>query len=210
MRLIFAAEKPEAGRIIVDGKPVKLKRPGDAVQMGIGLLPEDRKEQAILSKMSNLSNITIASLNKFKKIIYINKSQQRKKCKEVTEDLKIKYANLEQQIKFLSGGNQQKCILARWLISGSNILILDEPTRGIDVGAKQDVYTIIRELAKNGLAILLVSSEMPEILNLSDRVIVMHEGEITAELEGSDIAEDIIIRHAFGEKQLKAAGGWNE
>ncbi len=157
--------------------------------------------------MSNLATNTIASLGQFRRLFYIDSRQQQEKSAKVSENLKIKYASLTQQIRYLSGGNQQKCVLARWLIAGTDILILDEPTRGIDVGAKQDVYATIKDLAKSGLTILLVTSEMPEVINLSDRVIVMHEGEITAELTGADINQETIIQHAFGEKQLKVSGG---
>lgn len=196
-RLIFGAEIPDSGEIFVNGKKVAIKSPNDAVHYGICYLSEDRKQYGLITEMSVEDNITIASMeNLCKKFGFID----RKKCMEAADKyasiLHIKTASLNSLVKSLSGGNQQKIVVAKWLLRNTDILIFDEPTRGIDIGAKDEICDLLIQLADMGKSVIMISSEMQEILRVCDRIIVMHEGEITGEVDAGTATQEDIMRLA--------------
>lgn len=201
-RAIFGADERQKGNIYIDGKEVFLNSPKDAIKNGIALIPEDRKQQGVLLKMSIAHNITFASIKKLSKNTVINKKEEKQLVEKCIKKLQIKTPSDSQLVKNLSGGNQQKVVLAKWLAAYSNIIIFDEPTRGIDVGAKYEIYTLMNRLVKNGKAVIMISSEMPELLGMSDRILVMHEGEMVGELSKKEATQDLIMHLASGEKQM--------
>jgi ABC-type sugar transport system ATPase subunit len=197
-RIIFGAEKKAGGRVLVEGKEVRIGSPRDAVALGIAYLPEDRKVQALVLPMNVRENLTLAvhrALRRFRAFL------GRKKEEELTDSyvssLRIRIATREQVVNDLSGGNQQKVVIAKWLATRPRILILDEPTRGIDVAAKAEVHRIVSDLAAEGVSIILISSELPEILALSDRVLVMHEGRVKTVLEKDQATQQAIMSAAL-------------
>ncbi|NLU53681.1 MAG: sugar ABC transporter ATP-binding protein [Clostridiaceae bacterium] len=198
MESIFGIAGYDSGEIYINGKKVDIKTPRDAIKHGMAFLTEDRKRTGIMAVLSVRDNITIASMDKFKKGLFLNKKEINATCNEEKSRLSIKTPNLDQLIKFLSGGNQQKVLISRWLLTTPDILILDEPTRGIDVGAKSEIHRLMCGLAKEGKAVIMISSEMPEILGMSDRVIVMHEGRITGEFSRSEADQEKIMQCATG------------
>lgn len=197
MRLIFGADKKNSGEIIINGQPMKINNCVDAVNYGIGYLPEDRKQYGIVLGLSVKDNCVMARLDNYLKGKTFVKD---KKCINDTEkyikDLKIKTPTYNQLVKNLSGGNQQKVVIAKWLIKDTDILIFDEPTRGIDIGAKEEIYNLIERLASQGKSIIMVSSDLPEVLRLSDRVVVMCEGRKTKELDISESNQEAIMKYA--------------
>lgn len=199
-RAIFGADERQKGNIYIDGKEININSPKDAIKNGIALIPEDRKKQGVLLKMSIAHNITFASIKKLSKNTVINKKEEKELVEKCIKKLQIKTPSAAQLVKNLSGGNQQKVVLAKWLAAYSNIIIFDEPTRGIDVGAKYEIYTLMNRLVKNGKAVIMISSEMPELLGMSDRILVMHEGEMVGELSKEEATQDLIMHLASGEK----------
>jgi len=193
VRTLFGADKKLSGQVLINGKPVVINSPADAVQLGLGLVPEDRKNQGLLSGMSVAENITINNLKKLTRAGFIKKGSELNTARSLVERLRIKLSSIQQNIDSLSGGNQQKVILARWLDCNARIIIFDEPTRGIDIAAKAQIHQIMRELVEQGASIIMISSELPEILEMSDRIIVMHEGKITGELNRTEATEEKII-----------------
>jgi ribose transport system ATP-binding protein len=193
VRAIFGADKKLAGKIFIDGKAVTINSPGAAVQFGLGLVPEDRKSQGILSEMSVIENITITNLKKLTRAGFIKKRKETRAANSLVERLKIRLSSIQQRINSLSGGNQQKVILARWLDSNARIIIFDEPTRGIDIAAKAQIHQLMNELLNQGVSIIMISSELPEILEMSDRIMVMREGKISGELKRDEATEEKII-----------------
>lgn len=181
-RAIFGADVFHSGEIYVNGKKVTIKDPYTAVKNGICYLSEDRKRYGLMLDKSVAENTALSSLEKFIKFGWIRDKQIANESRKYNEKLKTKTPSMEQLLKNLSGGNQQKVIIARWLMKDSDIFIFDEPTRGIDIGAKSEMYELMEELAANGKSIIMISSELSEIQRLSDRVIVMCEGRITGEL----------------------------
>ncbi|MDR1271884.1 MAG: sugar ABC transporter ATP-binding protein [Clostridiales Family XIII bacterium] len=199
-RVIFGAEKCDAGEILVDGRPVKIKSPGKAIALGIGLLTEDRKAQGVLLRLSIKWNTSITVLKQISNAFAVTSGRREKSLvEELKDSLKIKTPSIEQLVVNLSGGNQQKVALAKWLASKSKILIFDEPTRGIDVGAKQEIYTLMNELAGQGMGIILISSDMEEILGISDRLIVLSEGKYAGTLEKDRFSQTEVLKLASGE-----------
>ena len=198
MRAIFGADAIDAGEIYINDKKVNIKSPKDAIKNNIGFLTEDRKNQGLILKLDVKQNVTLPNLEKITKNTVICFKEEKAICERLVEDLSIKTPSLLQKIKFLSGGNQQKVVLAKWLATQSKILIIDEPTRGIDVGAKVEIYKLINKLTKAGHTVLMVSSELPEILGMSDRVYVMHEGKITGELTRQEATQEKILHYATG------------
>ena len=178
-RLLFGADKIESGNIFINGKQVSIKSPKDAVKFGIGYLSEDRKRFGLIVDKSVEENTVIATIEEFKKGLFIDRKKSVKVSDKYAKELKTKTPNVSQLVKKLSGGNQQKVVIAKWLVRNCDILIFDEPTRGIDVGAKSEIYNLMEELVKAGKSIIMISSELPEILRMSDRVAVMCEGRIT-------------------------------
>jgi ribose transport system ATP-binding protein len=197
-RAIFGADRIETGEILLNGQPVRLRSPKEAVARGIGMVPEERKRQALFMNMPIRYNVGIASLPARSPGGIVRHAGQRKLAEEFVRKLSIKLSSIDAPVKSLSGGNQQKTVLARWLATEPKVLILDEPTHGVDVGAKADIYQLMRDLAAAGIGIILISSELPEILNMSDRIVVMHEGRITGVLDGRGATEDQVMAYATG------------
>ena len=195
-RLIFGADKKDSGKIFINGKEVTINTPEDAVAHGIGYLSEDRKRYGLIVDKSVEENTVISSLNDFVKGIFIDKAKSKEVSKKYVESLKTKTPSVSQLVKKLSGGNQQKVVIAKWLVRNSDILIFDEPTRGIDVGAKSEIYALMERLAKEGKSIIMISSELPEVLRMSDRVIVMCEGRITGILDIAEANQEVIMQSA--------------
>jgi ribose transport system ATP-binding protein len=183
MRTIFGADKKSAGKIIIAGQEVKINTPRDAIENGIAFITEDRKKQGLVLVRSVKENISLTDINQIMNGLVIEADQEADLADQFIEKLNIKTPDREQEVRFLSGGNQQKVVLAKWLIRETKILIFDEPTRGIDVGAKKEFYSLMNELAASGVGIIMVSSELPEILGMSDRIIVMNQGKIAGELD---------------------------
>jgi len=193
---IFGAVPAVSGTVKVKGKPVHIKNVADAMKIGIAMVPEDRAKTGLVLPMACTTNMTFAILKNMSKFGFVDTKQEKKYFDEYVDYLQIKLRSGEQTVKELSGGNQQKVVIAKWLLTQPDILILDEPTRGIDVGAKAEVYKLIAELAKQGKAILMISSEMQEVLQLSDRVYVMCEGHVTAELNRDELSGHAIMTAA--------------
>jgi len=200
-RAIFGADPIDSGEIYINGIKKNITSPLDAITNGIGLLPEDRRTQGLVQKMSVLENITLPSLDSFVDRIFLKKKRETIKSREFIEQVNIKTPSPFSKVSFLSGGNQQKVVLAKWLCANVEIIIFDEPTRGIDVGAKVEIYKLICNMAKAGKAILLISSELPEILGMCDRILVMHEGRITGELSRQEATQEKILSYATGRKK---------
>lgn len=195
-RAIFGADPYDSGEIIVKGKRVNIKTPADAVRYGIGYLSEDRKRYGLLLIKSVAENTAIATMERYVSAGWITDGKLKNEAANMNAKLRTKTPSMEQLVKNLSGGNQQKVIIARWLIKNSDILIFDEPTRGIDVGAKSEIYSLMNELAKQGKSIIMISSELVEILRMSDRVLVMCEGRKTGELDIAEATQEKIMQLA--------------
>ncbi len=198
VRAIFGIDSFDSGEITLEGKSLNIKSPLDAVDNGIVLVPENRKEQGLVLLRSVGYNITLTVLKKFINRIKVNKKLEESIVEDYIERLSIKTPSKEQRAGNLSGGNQQKIVIAKWLATNPKVLILDEPTRGVDVGAKSEIYSIMNTLAKQGVGIIMVSSELPEVINMSDRVLVMCNGEIGGVLEKEEIDQEIIMHYATG------------
>jgi ribose transport system ATP-binding protein len=199
-RALFGADKIESGQIRINGELVHITSPMDAVSHGIGYLSEDRKRYGLATGLSVSDNAILASYDMYENGLFIHAKQVEKVTSGFVERLRIKTPSLNQLLKNLSGGNQQKVVIAKWLIKNSDILIFDEPTRGIDVGAKSEIYTLMNELVKDGKSIIMISSELQEILRMSDRIVVMSEGRITGKLSIEDASQESIMKYATMQK----------
>ena len=197
-RLLFGVDHSRSGEIIMNGRSITINHPIDAIRAGIGFVPESRKEQGLFLQMAIQENITINAMPRLSVAGLLNRPRLRSVAQKQVESLNIRLASLDQSVINLSGGNQQKVVLARWLTLNPDVLLLDEPTRGVDVGAKAEIYRIMSQLAQAGVAILMISSELTEILGMSDRILVMHEGDIVAELPGRTTTQEEIMFHATG------------
>ena len=198
MRAIFGLDKIRSGEIFLDGKPVSIRSPKDAISNGIALVPEDRKDQGILPNLSVKGNITISVLKQYiNRFFGIEVDKEEQIALKAISNLNIKTPNSEKLISQLSGGNQQKTILGRWLETEPKVLILDEPTKGIDVGAKSEFYKIICECAKIGMLVIVVSSELPELIGISDRIVVIREGRISGFVDRKDATEELLLKYAM-------------
>jgi ribose transport system ATP-binding protein len=184
------------GEISIEGKPVYISSVSDAIRAGMALVPEDRQLQGLIMDMDVTENTTLASLEKVLSFGFIDRKKERVLCKKFRDKLNIRLASFDQAVETLSGGNQQKVVISKWLASDPKILLLDEPTRGVDIGAKQEIYNIIEELAASGMGIILVSSELPEILSMSDRILVFSASRLTATLTREEASEEIIMKAA--------------
>lgn len=198
--LIYGYRKLESGELFLDGKPVKIRSPKDAVKNRIGLIPEDRKGKGLLLSFDLESNIALPSLPKISRLTFMSRRKIKALSEEQRQALHIKTPTMKQLTKNLSGGNQQKVVLAKWLAAECDTLIFDEPTRGIDVGAKQEIYKLIRQLASEGKCIIMISSEMEELLGVSDRIIVLYEGKLSGELHREHFTQENVLALASGEK----------
>ena len=197
-RAIIGADARQGGRIFIKSQEVPVRHPGDAIRRGLGFLPEDRKTQGLVQGLSVGDNIALPSLGRWSRAGIVSTSQQAGAARRLVQDLRIKAAGLDQTVVQLSGGNQQKVVLAKWLAAHADVLIMDEPTRGIDVGAKVEIYELMNGLTARGAAILMISSELPEILGMSDRILVMRLGRIVAEFEAAAATQERVLRAALG------------
>ncbi|MBO0958703.1 xylose ABC transporter ATP-binding protein [Neobacillus sp. MM2021_6] len=191
------------GVVMIDGKETNIKMPADAIHAGLAYVSEDRKRYGLVLGMDITKNSTLVALNKVMKLNIIDTALEVKRSDEITKKMKLKAPNLEAKVSQLSGGNQQKVVLSKWILNNPKILILDEPTRGIDVGAKYEIYKIINELVEQGVAIVIISSELPEVLGLSDRILVMAEGKITGEFLRNEATQEKIMTCATGGVRLE-------
>ena len=196
-RAIFGLDSFESGEILLKGKAVQIRSPKDAISKGIGYVSEDRKALGFIPELSVNQNISLSSILNFSKRWLIDENKERKATAKIAYELKIKASGLNQKVINLSGGNQQKVVIARVLMASPFLIILDEPTRGIDIGAKQEIYKLIRELTKNGLAVIMISSELPEILGMSNRILVLSKGKQTAILTQKEANQEKIMKYAL-------------
>jgi rhamnose transport system ATP-binding protein len=203
-RAIFGIDKPDVGHVEVDGRRLPPARPLAAMRAGIGFVPEDRRQQGLVMDLSIARNATMTRTGSLSRMGLIRGVAENRLAREWATRLQLKFHRLDDPAGFLSGGNQQKVVLAKWLATEPKVLILDEPTRGIDVGTKAEVHRLMSELAGRGLAVLMISSELPEVLGMADRVLVMHEGRLTGELTRDEADEESVIRAATG--QMAATG----
>lgn len=202
MRAIFGIDSKSAGSIRIDGREVEIKKPRDAINAGIGFVTEDRKNEGLMLIRNCKENTSLVALRKFEKGIHVNLRQEAAECAEYVDKLRIKTPSLAQRVLNLSGGNQQKIVLAKWLMSDAKVLVLDEPTRGIDVKAKVEVYNIINEIASSGKTVVMVSSEMTELIGMCDRIIVMCRGQITGEVDRAEFTQEKLMFLAAGGQAL--------
>lgn len=198
MRAIFGLDPIDSGEIFIEGKKVHIKNPNDAMKYGIALVPENRKEEGLFLIQSVKFNATLKVLDKFMEFIKVNKKVENDIVNKYVKKMSIKTPSTEQLVGNLSGGNQQKVVIARWLATEPKVLILDEPTRGVDVGAKAEIYLIMNELVNSGVSIIMISSELPEIINMSDRVLVMCNGSISGSLNRGELTQEKIMHYATG------------
>ena len=196
MRAVFGLDAVESGEILLNEKKLAIKSPSDAIQNGIAMVPEDRGRLGLVKILSIARNLSLPNQDRLAPRFFVHKKQEDREAKELMREFSIKAPDITTQTRQLSGGNQQKVVLAKWFKRGLKVLIMDEPTRGIDVGAKTEIYKLMVRLAKKGYAIIMVSSEMPEILGMSDRIYVMHEGRITGELSRNEATQEKIMRYA--------------
>ncbi|NLG74489.1 MAG: sugar ABC transporter ATP-binding protein [Chloroflexi bacterium] len=208
-KVIFGEMPKISGRVIINGKEVDISHPEEAINNGIGFAPEDRKREGLVLIRSVLENASIAILKQLSRFTFVNQHRERSVVSGFIEKLQVRTPSVEQEVSKLSGGNQQKVVLARWLAAKPKVLILDEPTRGIDVGAKAEIYRLIDDLANEGLGIMFISSELPEILGLSDRIYVMQNGRITGELSAAEATEEAVLALAMAD-QLTATASRSE
>jgi D-xylose transport system ATP-binding protein len=190
--------KRERGQLVLDGRPVAIHDAGQAIAAGLGLVSEDRKRYGLVLGMDVTENSTLASLLRFSRLGVIDKNREIERAGHYARELRTKTPTLEQKVGNLSGGNQQKVVLAKWLLTSPKVLFLDEPTRGIDVGAKVEIYEIMNDLVDQGVCVVMVSSELPEVLGMSDRVLVIHEGQLTGEFQRAEATQERIMRCATG------------
>ena len=198
MQALFGITRPSGGSVRIEGEARTIRSPAEAVASGIVYVPEDRGGQGTIATMPIFQNVTMPSLSRTSRNGFLHLAEEFRLVREFTGRLDLRAASLDSHVANLSGGNQQKVVIAKWLATRPRIIILDEPTKGIDVGTKAAVHAFMAELASQGLAVIMVSSEIPEILGMSDRVIVMHEGRIAAELTGDDMNPETLVRHAAG------------
>lgn len=207
-RAVFGADPLDSGEIYVHGKKANIKHPRDAVRYGIGYLSEDRKRYGLAVGLDVEANIVLAAFEKFLgKLGVVNSNKTRETGKYYVETLAIKTPSIQQRVKNLSGGNQQKVVIGKWLTADTDVLIFDEPTRGIDVGAKSEIYHLLNQLTQEGKSIIMISSELPEILRMSHRIMVMCEGRITGELTAAEATQERIMTYATQRRVLMAENG---
>ena len=200
VRLIYGADRPDAGSMVLDGKPFLPKSPAQAVKSGMGLVPEERRADGLLLTKSVAFNLQLANLLNIVRspaLPLIDYGKRENLSPQIVHDLAVKTQSIETPVGLLSGGNQQKVVIGRWLLRAPKILILDEPTRGVDIGARADIHRLIRDLAARGMAVLVVSSEPDELPDLCDRVLVMAEGRIVRELTGTNITRNAIVEASY-------------
>jgi ribose transport system ATP-binding protein len=198
LEALFGITPALAGAVRVDGRALAAESPRAAMDAGLALVPEDRKHDGLVLEMGVRENISLATLHRDQRRGFLNRQQERALCEEMVGAMRIKTPNAEQPVQFLSGGNQQKVVIGKWLATRPRVLLLDEPTRGVDIGAKQEIYLLMEELASKGVAVLFVSSDLEEILGMSDRVLVLHEGRLAGELSRGELSEEAVMHLATG------------
>jgi rhamnose transport system ATP-binding protein len=199
-RAVFGIDRRDAGQVMVEGRELAAASPTAAMAAGMGFVPEDRREQGLIMDLSIARNASLASLGRLKRGLLIRAADEQRLAADWAARLRLKFARFGDPVSVLSGGNQQKVVLAKWLARKPTVLIVDEPTRGIDVGTKAEVHRLLSDLAGQGVAVLMISSELPEILGMADRVLVMHEGRLTAELSRSEATEQTVMLAATGQR----------
>ena len=207
LRLIAGVDKPDSGEVRIEGKALKPGNARAAIASGLGLLPEERKRDGIVSRRSIRSNIGLSSMRRFSRFGFVRQQALARESQTLMEDLNLRPLDINRPIGRFSGGNQQKAIIGRWIAAGARVLLFDEPTRGIDVGAKAEIYTLIEKLAAEGRSVIVVSSELPEILRVSDRVLVMREGQIAGVLERHQLSEEAIVALAVPQSRKSSSQG---
>lgn len=205
-RLVFGADTADSGDVLVDGRPVRLRSVADAVRQGIGLVPEERRSQGLVLDRSLAFNINLADLRPLRLVPWVpllHARRARSRAQALAARLQIKSSGVDQLVGTLSGGNQQKVLIARWLTKPLKVLVLDEPSRGVDVGARQEIHRIVRELAREGTGVVAISSDVEELVELCDRVVVMAQGRVTGELEGAELTEEAVIALSYPPSQAR-------
>ena len=197
-RAIFGIDPKDSGHVIIEGREVNIRKPKDAIEAGIGFVVEDRKSEGLILMRDCKENISLVALRKFEHLIHVSLGKEAAECEDYVRKLHIKTPSLRQKVLNLSGGNQQKIVLAKWLMSDAKVLFLDEPTRGIDVGAKVEVYNIINEIAANGKTVIMISSEMTELIGMCDRIVVMCRGQVVGEVEKDEFTQERLMYLAAG------------
>jgi inositol transport system ATP-binding protein len=201
METLFGLHPAHAGTLVFDGVPVTIRSPQQAIAAGIAFLTEDRRDSGLFLQLSVGENMQITALRRHCALGFVRQHQVDARCADMCRSLKVKTPSLDEVVENLSGGNQHKVLLARWLLNKPKILILDEPTRGVDVGAKAEIHALVTQLAKDGVAIVMISSELPEVIGMSDRVLVMHEGTVAGILPRALATQEAIMTLASGEAQ---------
>jgi ribose transport system ATP-binding protein len=197
-RLLFGALQPSAGRIVFKGLEVRSQTPTRSIQRGIGLVPEERKIDGLVLGMDVGKNITLAALRRFESALLLDLGREKRSALEYMQRLGIRATGASQQVQYLSGGNQQKVVMAKWLLADADLLIVDEPTKGVDVAAKAEIHHLMRDLCERGKAILMISSDLPEIITMSHRIAVMRRGRLVAELPREGVTQEMVLAHAIG------------
>lgn len=197
-RVLFGADKLRMGEINLSGKPIRVSSPAEAVEQGLMLVPEERRRQGVLVDFNITQNLTIPSLKRFSRGGILNQKMEKKASQKIVEDLKVICRGVEQEVKYLSGGNQQKIAVGKWLVTPGQVFLFDEPTKGVDIGAKEEIFRLVSSLAKAGAAVVYFSSEIPEILRMSDRILVLYDGKVAKELDRKTATDDLILKYATG------------
>jgi ribose transport system ATP-binding protein len=195
---LFGIRPAVTGEVLLNGRPVRVRNPSEAIAAGIFLIPEDRRLQGLILPAGVKENISLASLDRVSRLGLVQPRRERELARTMCDRLRVQTPDLRQTVALLSGGNQQKVVLAKWLCRTPRLLILDEPTRGIDVGAKAEIYALMDRLADQGVAVLMISSDLEEVLGVSDRVLVMHQGRLAGELARADLTEEAVMHLATG------------
>jgi len=201
VRAVFGADPCDAGEIYVDGKQVDIGSPLDAIHVGMGLVPEDRKEQGLILHLAVRENMSLPSLNQLTHFGFVDRGEEVRRVREYVARLQIRTPSLEQKVNNLSGGNQQKVVISKWLMLKPKILIMDEPTRGIDVGAKAEIYALMDQLTREGISVIMISSELPELLAMSDRIVCMAEGRVSGVVDRRDATPELVMRYLTAQRR---------
>ena len=205
LHFLFGDMNGGSGEVTIDGKPIVIKKPVDAIYNNIGYLTADRKQEGLLMDMSICQNLSIISLKRFVKVLgYINKAKETAETEKFMKQVNIKATSLDLTVRHLSGGNQQKVVFGKWMMTKPKVFMMEEPTRGVDVSAKTEIYNLINELTRSGISIILVTSDIPELVAMSDRVIILRNGKIEKELTGDSITQHNILNYSMrGELNVK-------
>jgi rhamnose transport system ATP-binding protein len=197
-RVLFGIDQADAGEVLVAGKRADIKSPKDAMKLGIVYVPEDRHEQGLVLDFSIAANVSLPIVERLSRLLVVDRGREQRLAADYSQQLQVRSTGVDQLASGLSGGNQQKVVIAKWLATKPRVLLLDEPTQGVDIGAKAEVHRIISQLAGQGMAIVLISSELPEVLGMADRVVVLHEGRIAAEFGRDEASQERVMAAATG------------